>query len=207
MEQFIAAYGVAAVFVLMVAESACLPVPSELVMLFGGALSAGAVAGARPGLVLVIAAGVAGNVAGSYLAWAAGRYGGQAALRRWGRYVWLSDDDIARAERWFDRHGAASVCIARMLPVVRSFISLPAGMAAMPPVRFGAYTTAGCIPFTAALGIAGYAVGTHWRTIADAFHGPTYVIAGVVIAALVAAFVIHARRRAASRPGRHRTKV
>lgn len=207
MQQFIATYGIVAVFVLMTAESACLPVPSELVMLFGGALSAGAVAGAHPNLVLVIAAGVAGNLAGSYLAWAVGRYGGQAALRRWGRYVWLRDDDIARAESWFDRHGATSVCVSRMLPVVRTFISLPAGMAAMSPLRFGVYTTAGCIPFTAALGIAGYAVGDHWRAIADAFHGPTYIIGGVVAAALVVAFIAHARRRAAARPGRHRTKV
>jgi membrane protein DedA with SNARE-associated domain len=84
-QHFIASYGYAAVFVLMLAESACIPVPSQVIMLFGGALAAGAVAGAHPALAGIIAAGVAGNVAGSYLAWAAGRHWGQAAVRRWGR--------------------------------------------------------------------------------------------------------------------------
>ena len=83
MQQFISSYGYLAVFVLMLAESACIPVPSELTMLFAGALSAGAVAGAHLNLVLVIATGVAGNVAGSYLAWGVGAYGGRAAWHRW----------------------------------------------------------------------------------------------------------------------------
>src|SRR5215469_2840496 len=90
----------------MLAESACIPVPSELTMLFAGALSAGAVAGAHLNLVLAIAAGVAGNVAGSYLAWGVGAYGRRAAWHRWGRYILLRDDDIDWAERWFGRHGA-----------------------------------------------------------------------------------------------------
>src|SRR5690348_6751137 len=111
----------------MLAESACIPVPSELTMLFAGALSAGAVAGAHLNLVLVITAGVAGNVAGSYLAWGIGVYGGRAAWHRWGRYILLRDDDIDRAERWFGRHGTKAVFFGRLLPVVRTFISLPAG--------------------------------------------------------------------------------
>jgi membrane protein DedA with SNARE-associated domain len=103
MQHLIAVYGYAAIFVLMVAESACIPVPSELIMTFGGAIAAGAVPGTGLNLIAVIAAGVAGNVAGSYLAWAVGRYGGQAALQRWGRRVWLRDHDIDRANRWFAR--------------------------------------------------------------------------------------------------------
>lgn len=195
MQHFIATYGYLAVFVLMAAESACIPVPSELIMLFGGALASGAVAGSHPGLTLVIAAGTLGNVAGSYVAWVAGRYVGQATLRRWGRYVWLKDEDIDRATRWFERYGAAAVFFGRMLPVVRTFISLPAGFANMRPVRFGVYTLAGCIPWTAALGIAGYAVGRNWQRIADAFHGPTYVLAGIIGLAVVVAIVIYLRRR------------
>ncbi|MGI5228047.1 DedA family protein [Actinoallomurus sp. CA-142502] len=197
MQHFIATYTYLAVFLLMAAESACIPVPSELIMLFGGALAAGAVNGAHPDITLIIVAGALGNVAGSYVAWAAGRYAGQATLRRWGRYVWLREDDIDRAARWFDRYGAAAVFFGRMLPVVRTFVSLPAGFAAMPPVRFGIYTLAGCIPWTAALGVAGYAVGRNWQRIADAFHGPTYVVAGVVaVIALVAVGVFVRRRRA-----------
>jgi membrane protein DedA with SNARE-associated domain len=115
-----------------------------------------------------------------------GRYACQATQRRWGRYVWLRDEDVDRATRWFDRYGAAAVFLGRMPPVVRTFISLPAGFANMAPVRFGVYTLAGCVPWTAALGVAGYAVGRNWQRVADDFHGPTYVIAGVVgIGALV----------------------
>lgn len=97
MQHLIATYGYLAVFVLMVAESACIPVPSELIMTFAGALAAGAVPGTSLNLIGVIAAGVAGNVVGSYLAWAVGRYGGQPALQRWGHRFWLRDHDLDRA--------------------------------------------------------------------------------------------------------------
>jgi membrane protein DedA with SNARE-associated domain len=197
MQQFIVTFGPLAVFLLMLAESACIPVPSEVIMLLGGALAGGAVAGAHPSLALVIIAGVAGNVAGSYIAWAVGRYAGQAALHRWGRRLWLNDDDIDRAHRWFTKYGAASVFFGRLLPVIRTFISLPAGFAAMPPLRFGLYTLAGCIPWTAALGYAGYAIGTRWESIANAFHGPTYAIAAVVALGLIIAVVLFLRRRRA----------
>jgi membrane protein DedA with SNARE-associated domain len=194
-QHFIATYGVAAVFVLMLAESACIPVPSELIMLLGGALAAGAVAGAHPSLVLIIIAGVAGNVAGSYLAWAAGRYAGQAAVRRWGRYVGVREHDIDRAAIWFDRHGPAAVFFGRLIPVVRTFISLPAGFGNMPPVRFGVYTTLGCIPWTTGLAVAGYYLGANWQSVANGFHGPTYIIAAVAGVAVLAALVVYFRRR------------
>jgi membrane protein DedA with SNARE-associated domain len=200
MQSFIASYGYAAVFLLMVAESACIPVPSELIMTFGGALAAGAVPGTRLNLVAVIIAGVAGNVAGSYIAWAAGRYGGQAALRRWGRRLRVRDHDLGRADRWFARYGSGAVLIGRCLPVVRTFISLPAGIAGMDPVRFGIYTTIGCIPWTAALAYAGYAVGANWQSIVNGFRGPTYVIAAVVVIALAVAVWLYARGRKADIP-------
>lgn len=207
MQQFIASYGYLAIFVLMVAESACIPVPSELTMVFGGALAAGAVAGAHLNLILVIAAGVAGNVVGSYIAWGVGAYGGRAAWRRWGRYILLRPDDIDRADRWFTRHGTKAVFFGRLLPVVRTFISLPAGIARMPPARFGIYTLAGCIPWTAALAWAGYAVGANWQHVVSAFHGATYVIVAVIVLLVVAAIVFLVRRRIRDRrgePGRER---
>ena len=108
MQHFIASYGYAAIFLLMLLESACIPIPSELIMTFGGALAAGAVPGTGLNLAGVIIAGVAGNVAGSYVAWAVGRYGGQAALRRWGRRLRVRDHDLERATRWFDRYGPQS---------------------------------------------------------------------------------------------------
>jgi membrane protein DedA with SNARE-associated domain len=199
MPHFIATYGYLAVFVLMVAESACLPVPSELVMTFAGALAAGAVPGTSLNLIAVIAAGVAGNVVGSYIAWTVGRYGGQPALRRWGHRLWLRDHDLDRATNWFDRYGPKAVLVGRVLPVVRTFISLPAGIAGMEPVRFGIYTLIGCIPWTAALAYAGYAVGSNWQSIVNAFRGPTYVIAGLVVIGLLVATWWYVRRHRADR--------
>jgi membrane protein DedA with SNARE-associated domain len=197
MQHFIATYGYLAIFLLMVAESACIPIPSELIMTFGGALAAGTVPGTHLNLIAVIVAGVAGNVVGSYIAWAVGRYAGQAALRRWGRRVWLREHDIDRANLWFDRYGTRAVLIGRVLPVVRTFISLPAGFANMNPVRFGVYTTIGCIPWTAALAYAGYAVGANWQTIVNGFHGPTYIVAAVVVIVLAVIVWRYARRRRA----------
>jgi membrane protein DedA with SNARE-associated domain len=193
-QHFIAQYGYLAVFFLMLAESACIPVPSEVIMLFGGALAAGAVAGAHPSLAGIIVAGVLGNVAGSYVAWGVGRYAGQAVVRRWGRRIGIREREIDRAAAWFERRGSGAVLLGRLVPVVRTFISLPAGFAAMPPLRFGVYTTLGCIPWTAALGIAGYALGANWQSVANGFNGPTYVIAAVVVIALAAALAVHIRR-------------
>lgn len=195
MQHFITQYGYLAVFVLMLAESACVPVPSEVIMMFGGALAAGAVAGAHPALGGIVIAGVLGNVAGSYVAWAVGKYAGQAAVRRWGRRAGIREHEVDRAIGWFERHGTAAVLVGRVIPVIRTFISLPAGFGDMPAGRFGLYTTLGCIPWTAALGIAGYALGANWQSVADGFHGPTYAIAGVVIVAVVAGAVLHFRRR------------
>jgi membrane protein DedA with SNARE-associated domain len=137
---------------------------------------------------------VLGNVAGSYIAWAVGLYAGQAAARRWGRRVGIREREVDRAVAWFDRHGPTAVLVGRVIPVVRTFISLPAGFAGMPAVKFGVYTTLGCIPWTAALGIAGYALGANWESVANGFHGPTYAIAGVVVLALAAALVMGVRR-------------
>jgi membrane protein DedA with SNARE-associated domain len=201
MQHFIVTYGYLAVFILMVAESACIPVPSELIMPLAGALAAGAVAGHHLSLTLVIVAGVAGNVVGSYIAWAVGWFGGQAALRRWGGRFWLREHDIEVANRWFDRYGPRAVLIGRLLPVVRTFISLPAGIARMRPLRFGLYTTIGCIPWTAALAIAGYAIGANWQQIPNAFHTVTYIVAAIVVIALVIGAWLFIRYRRAERRG------
>ncbi len=203
MQHLIATYGYLAVFVLMLAESACIPVPSELIMTFGGALAAGAVPGTSLNLAGVILAGTAGNVAGSYVAWAVGRYLGLPALERLARgrlarRLLVREHDLDRAIAWFDRHGGKAVLIGRVLPVIRTFISLPAGIAGMAPVRFGIYTTIGCIPWTAALAAAGFAVGSHWESVVAAFHGPTYIIAGVLLLVIVVGVWRYVRRRPAA---------
>jgi membrane protein DedA with SNARE-associated domain len=194
-QHLIVTYGLMAIFILMAAESGCIPVPSEVTMLLGGALAAGAVDGPHPHLLAVIAAGTLGNVAGSYLAWLAGRYGGRPALHRWGRYILLRPAEIDRAQDWFVGRGASSVFWARLLPGIRTFISLPAGIADMAPLRFGVYTVAGCLPWTAALAAAGYAIGANWHEAEQALRGPSYLIAGTAVVAIAVAIVVAVRRR------------
>ncbi|MBY8862256.1 DedA family protein [Nocardia sp. CA2R105] len=195
MQHLILTYGLTAIVLLMAAESACIPIPSEVTMLLGGALAAGAVSGPHPNLIAVIAAGTVGNVLGSYLAWLVGRYGGRAALHRWGRYILLRTEDIDRAQDWFVRRGASSVFWARLLPGIRTFISLPAGIAGMSAARFGLYTLAGCLPWTAALAVAGYGVGANWHHLADTLRGPSYLVAALVVLAIAIAVVVVVRRR------------
>lgn len=204
MQHLIQTFGYPAIFLLMLVESACVPIPSEVIMLFGGALAGGAVASTHLQLGVVIALGALGNLAGSYLAWAVGRTGGRAAVRRWGRLVWLKEEDLARAEHWFARRGQPAVFLGRMMPVVRTFISLPAGVGQMPPLRFGFYTLAGCLPWTAALGATGYALGSRWMSIVHWFSGASYVIGAIAVVAIAAALVTMVRHRRAQprRPAR-----
>jgi len=151
----IGSWGVWAVFVLMVIESACIPVPSEAIMLFAGF----AVTKGDMTLWGAVVAGVAGNIVGSWIAYAVGLYGGRPFVDRWGKYVLMSHHKLDTAERWFGKYGAAAVFFSRMLPIVRTFISLPAGMARMPFWKFTLYTAAGCIPWVLMLGWIGVAVG------------------------------------------------
>lgn len=182
----IAAHGYIAVFVLMVLESACIPVPSEAVMTFGGALAGGLLATnghAQVSLLGIGAAGAIGNLVGSWLAYAVGRYGGEPFIDRWGRYVLLRRHDLDRAHVFFERHGTWAVLVGRVLPVVRTFISLPAGVARMPLGRFSVLTLLGSVPWTYGLAYAGYALADHWDTVSTYFTPISVVI---VVAALAA---------------------
>lgn len=164
----------------MVAESACIPVPSELIMTFAGVL-AGA---GKLDISLVIIVGVIGNLLGAYIAWAVGRTGGRAFVIRWGKYIFLRVHDLDRAEKWFDEKGQAAVFIGRLLPVVRTFISLPAGVAEMAPMRFGVYTLLGSIPFIGALAGIGYAVGSNYQVFVKDVQDAGYIIAGIIVIAI-----------------------
>ena len=196
-QHFIGAYGYLAIFILMVAESACIPVPSELTMPLGGALAAGAVPGVHLNIILVIAVGVAANLVGSYIAWAVGRFGGEAGWRRLSRFTLGGDDGLERSARWFGRYGGRAVFLGRLLPVVRTFISLPAGFARMPPLRFGLYTVAGCVPWIAGLAYAGYAAGANWHRVTGLVQNAGYVVGGLVVLLIIAGIVmvVRARRR------------
>jgi membrane protein DedA with SNARE-associated domain len=190
-QHLISSVGYAAIFLLMVAESACIPLPSELTMPFAGALAATG----RLDLVTAIVVGVLGNLVGSYVAWAVGKVGGRPLLERFGRLVRLDQHDLRRAERWFERRGELTVLVSRLIPVVRTFISLPAGVADMAPVRFGVYTILGCIPWTVALAVAGYELGDQWKHVYHGFNTATIVIAVVVVVAIVAALLVFFRSR------------
>lgn len=193
MENFIISSGYVAILVLMIAESACIPVPSELIMTFGGVLAATG----KLNLALVILMGSVGNIIGAYIAWAVGRTGGRALVMRYGKYVFLRTHDLERAERWFAKRGQAAVFFGRLLPVVRTFISLPAGVAEMEPVRFGIYTFLGSVPFVGFLAGVGYAVGANYNTFVKYVQDFGYLIALAVLI-LIAAFVYKRIRSSAS---------
>jgi len=190
-----AKHGYLAVFVLMLLESACIPLPSEVTMLFAGFLASPdhPTDAVQLNFVVVALMGVAGNVVGSWLAYGLGRAVGRTPLDRWGKFVGIRAHDIDKAERWWAKRGTAAVFFSRMLPVIRTFISLPAGIEKMPFGRFTLYTAAGCIPWVFALTGVGYALGESWNSIVGSLQVASYVIAGLVVVAL-AAYIIRRRR-------------
>jgi membrane protein DedA with SNARE-associated domain len=188
----IARYGYLAIFLLMVLESACVPIPSEVTMLFGGALvSAPFLAPEQQlGFAAVVAAGTAGNLVGSWLAYAAGYLGGRPLVDRWGRYLLIRPYEVDRAHDWFERHGELAVLGGRLLPVVRTFISLPAGVVRMGFARFTAYTVLGCLPWVLALAWLGYLLGERWETV-ERVLGPVAWAIAIALAAGGVWFVWH----------------
>ncbi len=201
---WIASNGYAAVLVLMLLGSACVPIPSEVVMLFGGALASGGFAaraldapGDQLALVWVVAAGVAGSLLGSWLAYWAGAVGGRPLIDRWGRYLLLRPQEVDRAHDWFERHGQAAVFFVRLIPLLRAFISLPAGVARMDFGRFTLYSVLGILPWTLGLALAGYALGESWRTL-ERFFVPLSILGGLALIGLIAWWAISRRAGDAS---------
>jgi membrane protein DedA with SNARE-associated domain len=187
--EFIGSTGLAAVFALMVLESACIPVPSEAIMLFAGfSVSKGELT-----LVGIIAAGVLGNLVGSWIAYGVGYYGRLDLLEK-NRLIHVNPKHLAWADDWFERYGSATVFFSRMLPLVRTFISLPAGVARMPFWRFTLLTVAGCIPWVTALALIGRGVGSNWEQWRHNLGYVDYLIV-VAILAGVAYLIVKRRRR------------
>ena len=176
-------YGYLAIFALMALESACIPIPSEVTMVFGGALTTTAVVGAghELSLVWVGLAGVLGNLVGSWVAYAAGAWGGRPLVDRFGRYLLIRPHEVDRAHAWFEQRGEMTVFVSRLLPVVRTFISLPAGIARMRLSRFTAYTLLGCVPFVYALAIAGHVAGANWEHVRKVVSPISWLIAVVLV--------------------------
>jgi membrane protein DedA with SNARE-associated domain len=181
------ALGLPGVFLLMTAESACIPIPSEAIMLFAGFnVSQGDLT-----LAGVVIAGVLGNVLGSLIAYAAGYYGRLELLDR-NRFIHINRRHLETADRWFERHGDATVFFTRLMPVIRTFISLPAGVARMPFWRFTLLTLAGCIPWVLMLAFIGREAGDRWEDWKDSLH---YVDYAVIVAILLGIAWLLIRRR------------
>lgn len=175
------ALGLAGIFVGMVLESACIPIPSEVILLGGGA----AVASGSMSSVGVVAAGVLGNLVGSIIAYFVGIRGGRKLLERYGKYVRFNESHFNQAERWFERHGEGTVFFARNLPFIRTFISLPAGIAGMGFRKFAAFTLLGCIPWNMVLTYAGYKLGSNTDAVERYLHPLSYALAGIACLLLV----------------------
>ena len=191
---WIADLGLAGVFALM-AVDALLPAGGELIMLFAGALAAGAISGhPASSLAAAVAAGTLGYLAGSLAGWALGRAGGRPFIARHGRWLHLGPERFRRAERWFGRYGSAFVLFGRLTPLVRSFVSVPAGALEYPLAPYAALTAVASLLWCAAFGIAGYALGVHWDSVHHAFRYADYAAVALLAAGAVTLLI---RRRGA----------
>jgi membrane protein DedA with SNARE-associated domain len=185
---FIGSAGVVAVFLLMLLESACIPVPSEAIMLFAGfSVSEGDLT-----LFGVVAAGVLGNLAGSWIAYAVGYFARLDLLER-NRLIHISPKHLKWADDWFKRYGDATVFFTRMLPIIRTFISLPAGVARMPFWRFTAFTLAGCVPWVLMLALVGRSVGDNWEQWRHNLGYLDYVVLAAIVGGVI--YLLIRRRR------------
>ncbi len=187
-QTFVAAHGLEAVFLLMVLESACIPVPSEVTMIYAGYL----VSQGDMSFVAAVVVGAFANLVGSWIAWAVGAYGVDAWLYRTERNRRHAD----QAHRWFERYGTPVVFFSRLVPIVRTFISLPAGVARMPLVRFSVLTFAGCLLWSAVLVAIGNAAGANWETWHHRLGDLDYLIVAAA-AALVGVWLLRRRRSTA----------
>jgi membrane protein DedA with SNARE-associated domain len=186
--------GLAGVFVLMLLESACIPIPSEATMLFAGFN----VSDGHYSLFAAVAAGVLGNLVGSWIAYGVGYWGRTDVLLKHGRKLHVKPEHIAWADRWFEKYGAPAVFFARLLPIIRTFISLPAGVARMPFWRFTVLTLLGCIPWVFMLAFIGKQAGDNWTDWKDKLHYVDYAVVALIVIGVVWLFVRARRRRAAA---------
>lgn len=178
---YIAIWGYAAIAIGMALESACIPVPSELIFGFAGYL----VYMGQLDFTMSVIAGVTGGLIGSIVAYLVGYYGGKSLVAKYGRYFLFNHRNADMAQRWFDRYGLKATFFSRLLPVVRTFISLPAGFAQVNFGKFVIYTLLGSIPWTIGLIYTGMVLGENWETLHAVGHQASLVVAAVLIIAAV----------------------
>jgi membrane protein DedA with SNARE-associated domain len=189
--------GLPGVFALMVAESACIPIPSEATMLFAGFN----VSEGEYSLLAVTVVGTFANLVGSWIAYAVGYYGRIDILEKHGAKLHIKPSHLEWADRWFQRYGSATVFFTRMLPIIRTFISLPAGVAKMPFWRFTLLSVAGCAPWVFLLAFIGKQVGSRWEQWKDSLHYVDYAVLALIVIGLAWLFVRHRRQRGAAAAG------
>lgn len=198
LERAYAAFGYLGVVLAMTIESAAIPVPSELILPLAGFSVARGVpeplTGAAWSYWGAVIAGVTGNTLGSLVAYAVGAFGGRPLLERYGKYVLISSHDLDAADRHFKRWGDATVFFSRMLPIVRTFISVPAGIARMPLWRFTLFSVLGAIPWVMLLVWGGMVLGDHWTDLKHSLKGLDYVVAVVIVAGVGLFIWRHVRR-------------
>ncbi len=177
----VADLGLPGIFILMLLESACIPIPSEATMLFAGFN----VSEGEYSLVAVTLVGSVANLVGSWIAYAVGYYGRVDILEKHGRKLHIKPSHLHAADRYFEKHGDATVFFTRMMPIVRTFISLPAGVARMPFWRFSVLTFLGCLPWVFALTFIGQQVGDRWESWKDSLHYVDYAVAAMIVIGVI----------------------
>ena len=187
----VADLGLPGIFVLMLVESACIPVPSEATMLFAGFN----VGRGEYSLLAVTLVGSFANLVGSWIAYAVGYFGRVDVLEKHGRKLHIKPSHLQMADRWFEKRGDATVFFTRMLPIVRTFISLPAGVARMPFWRFSVLTFLGCVPWVFLLAFIGQQVGERWEQWKDSLHYFDYAVAAAIVVGVIYLFVRNRRNR------------
>ena len=187
----ISTLGYGGVFVAMAIESACIPLPSEIILPFTGYM----VFTGRFGLWQATLAATLGNLFGAMVAYYIGAWGGRPFLRRYGRYFFFNEKEFALTERIFARHGEITVFLGRILPVVRTFISLPAGIARMNSVKVAIYSVLGALPWCFLLIVVGERLGANWSALKPLFHRFDLIIGVLVVLALVYWLYSHLRKR------------
>ncbi len=184
-QSFITSGGYLAIFVLCVAQSCCIPTSSELTMGLAGVLAYQG----HLNLVTVIAVGAGGELIGAVIAWIIGRTAGRGIVTRYGRFILLTRTDLDRAEAWYQRHRRGGVFIGRLLPVIRNFVAIVAGVAEVPIAPFLVFTALGSIVWDGAMAGIGYGIGSRWHQITHAFSDAGYVLGVLAVIAIVLLFV------------------
>jgi membrane protein DedA with SNARE-associated domain len=184
----VAELGLPGIFILMLLESACIPIPSEATMLFAGFN----VHKGEYSLLAITLTGSLANLVGSWIAYAVGYYGRLELVERHGNKLHIKRKHLDWADRWFERYGDATVFFTRMLPIIRTFISLPAGVARMPFWRFTVFTFLGCVPWVLMLGFIGQKSAENWESWKDSLHYVDYAVAAFIV--LGVAYLLIRRR-------------